>query len=84
MVPRTSFPKDADLYEGMEVMAQGPQGETFPMWIVGLTDDHVLVDENHPLAGVTLYFDVEVAAIRAATKEELAHGHPHGPGAHAH
>jgi FKBP-type peptidyl-prolyl cis-trans isomerase SlyD len=84
MVPRESFPEDADLYEGMEVMAQGPEGEMFPMWIVGLTDDHVLVDENHPLAGVTLHFDVEVTEIRAATQEELAHGHPHGPGAHAH
>lgn len=84
MVPRKSFPEDADLYEGLEVMAQGQQGEMFPMWIVGVTDDHVLVDENHPLAGVTLYFDVEIAAVRAATKEELTHGHPHGPGAHAH
>jgi FKBP-type peptidyl-prolyl cis-trans isomerase SlyD len=84
LVPRASFPDDADLYEGMEVMAQGAEGEMFPMWIVGLTDDHVLVDDNHPLAGVTLHFDVQIAAIRTATKEELAHGHPHGPGAHAH
>lgn len=84
MVPRAKFPEEADLYEGMEVMAQADEGEMIPMWIVGLTDDHVLVDENHPLAGMTLHFDVEIADIRAATEEELAHGHPHGPGAHAH
>lgn len=83
-VPRSSFPADADLYEGMEVMAQSTQGEMYPMWIVEVTDDHVLVDDNHPLAGITLHFDVEIAGIRAATDEELAHGHPHGPGAHAH
>ena len=35
---------------------------------------------NHPLAGKTLSFEIEVAAIRAATAEELEHGHPHGPG----
>ena len=42
------------------------------------------IDTNHPLAGRTLAFDVEVVAVRAATAEELAHGHVHGPGGHAH
>ncbi|PGH38409.1 MAG: peptidylprolyl isomerase, partial [Candidatus Nephrothrix sp. EaCA] len=42
------------------------------------------LDANHPLAGVELNFDVEITDVRAATKEELAHGHVHGPGGHHH
>ena len=42
------------------------------------------VDTNHPLAGQTLKFDVEVIDVRAATAEERAHGHVHGPGGHHH
>lgn len=44
----------------------------------------VLVDMNHPLAGQTLTYDVEVASIRTAEAEEIAHGHVHGPGGHQH
>lgn len=42
------------------------------------------VDTNHPLAGKTLVFDVEVISVRDATEEELAHGHAHGVGGHHH
>lgn len=42
------------------------------------------IDTNHPLAGQTLVFDIEVIETRAATAEELAHGHVHGPGGHHH
>jgi FKBP-type peptidyl-prolyl cis-trans isomerase SlyD len=42
------------------------------------------IDTNHPLAGQTLVFDIEVAEIRNATAEELAHGHVHGVGGHHH
>lgn len=42
------------------------------------------VDFNHPLAGRTLYYAVEVVDIRDATEEELAHGHVHGAGGHHH
>ena len=40
------------------------------------------VDTNHPMAGITLTFDIEVIEVRAADAEELAHGHAHGPGGH--
>lgn len=50
--------------------------------VVGIEGDEVLLDANHPLAGVDLTFDVEIVAVRAATAEELAHGHAHGEGGH--
>ncbi|CAA0098246.1 FKBP-type peptidyl-prolyl cis-trans isomerase SlyD [Halioglobus japonicus] len=42
------------------------------------------IDTNHPLAGQTLVFDIEVLETRSASAEELAHGHVHGPGGHQH
>jgi FKBP-type peptidyl-prolyl cis-trans isomerase SlyD len=46
--------------------------------------DFVTVDGNHPLAGRTLNFSLEVAEVRKATHEEISHGHVHGPGGHHH
>lgn len=48
--------------------------------VVAIEGDEVLLDANHPLAGVDLTFDIEIVATRAATPEELAHGHVHGAG----
>lgn len=42
------------------------------------------VDTNHPMAGKSLVFDIEITEVRAASAEELAHGHAHGPGGHHH
>jgi FKBP-type peptidyl-prolyl cis-trans isomerase SlyD len=49
-----------------------------------ITGEHVRMDFNHPLAGQDLHFAGEVLEIRDATKEELSHGHVHGPGGHHH
>ena len=49
-----------------------------------LREETITVDPNHPLAGETLHFEVTVESLRDATEEEIAHGHPHGPGGHHH
>ena len=55
-----------------------------PFNVVSVEGETVTVDFNHKLAGETLQFSVEVVDVRAATEEELAHGHAHGPGGHHH
>jgi|SRR5690606_18533854 len=54
------------------------QGNQFRAIVVEVTDHAVVADLNHPMAGKTLQFDVEIIATRPATEEELAHGHAHG------
>lgn len=83
IVPRAKFGGDAELAPGMQVRATGPQGARL-VTVVRVERDFVTVDANHPLAGITLHFSVEIAEVRKATQEEIAHGHVHGPGAHHH
>ncbi len=54
------------------------QGNNFQAVVLEVTPETVLADLNHPMAGKTLVFDVEVLNTRPATEEELAHGHAHG------
>jgi FKBP-type peptidyl-prolyl cis-trans isomerase SlyD len=83
IVPRHRFPEDATLTAGMQVRADGPQGPRL-VTIVRVERDFVTVDANHPLAGRTLCFSVQIAEVRKATHEEVSHGHVHGPGGHHH
>ncbi len=57
---------------------------SMPLTVAKVTDKHVTLDSNHPLAGKDLTFDVEITEVRTATDEEMAHGHAHGPGCHHH
>ncbi len=83
-IERTNFPPNIEIQKGMMFHTEGPDGQPVPLWVTDVTDDAVLVDTDHPLAGVTLIFEVEIVEIRAASEEELAHGHVHGPGGHHH
>jgi len=83
-VPRNMFPEDADIEIGMQFHAQGPDGETLVVTVAGVEDDTITVDGNHPLAGIPLNFAVEVMEIRAASEEELNHGHIHSEDEHEH
>jgi FKBP-type peptidyl-prolyl cis-trans isomerase SlyD len=82
-VPRKHFRASAKLVPGMQTTVQTNQGPRMvTVRKVGMSV--VDVDLNHPMAGKTLSFDVEVIGVREATPEELAHGHAHGEGGHQH
>lgn len=78
LVPRTLFPETLELEEGMglRLIDQGT-GQPVEAYVAEVHPDTVLLDFNHPLAGETLYFEIEVIQLRAASTEELAHGHVH-------
>lgn len=82
-LPREQF-KDFDQLElGMQFRAHTASGAHI-ITVTEIGDSEVTVDGNHPLAGVTLNFDVTVVAVREATTAELEHGHAHGEGGHGH
>jgi len=76
-IPRNAFEGVDDLQPGMQFQAEGPDGQPQIIIIDDVCDDGVVVDGNHPLAGMTLNFDVSIESVRAATQEELDHGHTH-------
>ncbi|HEV2227722.1 MAG TPA: peptidylprolyl isomerase [Steroidobacteraceae bacterium] len=78
-VPRRALKGIADLRVGLRLQA-GHQAVT----VTHIAGDMITLDGNHPLAGQNLTFDVEITAVRAATEEELTHGHVHGAGGHHH
>ena len=69
-IPLNQMPPDIDLEEGMQLVAQSPQGP-IPVTVLEIREETVVIDFNHPLAGEALTFDIEVVAIRDATEEEL-------------
>lgn len=77
-------PKDRFGDQKVEAGMQFQAGEHSVVTVKEVTKDDVVVDGNHPLAGVTLNFDVEVTGVREATADEIAHGHVHGEGGHHH
>lgn len=84
-VERKLFPPDADIQPGMQFRADIGNGKEHTFTVMSVEGDDINIDGNHPLSGQTLHFSVEVVEIREATKEELEHGHAHGPGgAHNH
>jgi FKBP-type peptidyl-prolyl cis-trans isomerase SlyD len=79
-----------DQFEGIEELETGMQFQVdsdngpLVVEIIEIDGDDVTIDGNHPLAGVNLNFAVTIRDIRAATAEEIEHGHAHGPGGHTH
>ncbi len=78
-IPKARF-GDQEIQVGARYNASGPEGDTVVLSVVEVKEDSVMVDANHPLAGMQLSFDVKVMDIRDATEEEISHGHAHGPG----
>ena len=81
-VPRKHF-KGAKLTPGMQVMLPTGQGQR-AMTVKKVGISVVDVDLNHPMAGKTLSFDVEILDVREASAEEISHKHAHGDGGHQH
>ena len=71
------------LKAGMVVQLNTSDGRV-PVTVVKAGRHSADIDTNHPLAGKTLIFDIEIVEVRAASAEEMAHKHAHGPGGHHH
>ena len=72
-VPKKDF-SGAEPKPGMQFRAQGPSGSHL-VTVVDVTEDTVTVDANHPLAGQSVTVEATVIEVRAASAEEVAHGH---------
>lgn len=75
-VPRKDLPQE-EIQIGDEFLPE-QQEDAHPFRVIEIAEDYVVLDANHPLAGVDLTFDVEVVNIREATEDEIEHHHAHG------
>lgn len=79
----SQFPENIEV--GMSFERVGEDGEEDLVYrITDIAEGKVVVDGNHPLAGVALVFDGSIAEVRMASAEEVSHGHVHGAGGHHH
>jgi FKBP-type peptidyl-prolyl cis-trans isomerase SlyD len=87
-VDRSEVPDSKAVQVGDELVAESPDGDELTMSVVEVRDEVLVVDANHPLAGVTLRYNVKVREVRDATEQEIeeaaadldeAHEHVHGP-----
>ena len=83
-VPKSELGPNVTPQKGMMLTMRGPNGMAVPVTVMKVKMQSVVLDGNHQLAGKNLHFDVTVQSVRKAKKEELAHGHAHGPGGHGH
>jgi FKBP-type peptidyl-prolyl cis-trans isomerase SlyD len=79
-IPRRRLP-EGKIEPGMRLRLNTEDGPISAL-VTAVRGDYVTIDGNHPLAGMTLHFDVKVVEVREATAEELEHGHVHGAGGH--
>lgn len=82
--PRANFPGVERIEPGMRFQTQLEDGSQVVVTVTEVDDEWVTVDGNHELAGMDLRFELKVADVRAASEEEISHGHVHGPEGHAH
>ena len=80
-IPKSEFPPGVKV--GGQLQGAGPHGPVVYR-VVKIKGPEVLLDANHPLAGQDIHFAATVKAVRAATAEEIAHGHVHGAHGHHH
>ncbi|MCC9609632.1 FKBP-type peptidyl-prolyl cis-trans isomerase [Blastopirellula sediminis] len=73
----TAFEDPSQVQVGMELVLETEEDGEFAAVVTQVGDGVAIVDRNHPLAGMTLHFDVVVRDVREATPEEIDHGHVH-------
>jgi FKBP-type peptidyl-prolyl cis-trans isomerase SlyD len=81
---RQLFPENIEVGMQFERGSEDGEDDDALFTITDIADDKVVVDGNHPLAGIALLFSCTVAEVRAASAEEISHGHPHGAHGHHH
>lgn len=81
-IPKSQFPPGIKL--GGQLQAQGPDGQVQMFNVVKIKGQQVMLNGNHPLAGKALRFAATVVSVRAASAEEIDHGHVHGTHGHQH
>ena len=85
IIPHADMPDDLEFHLGQEVLLEDEtSGEGVVAYVTEVRPDGVVLDLNHPLAGETLRFRVQILDLRVATAEELAHGHAHEEDDHHH
>ena len=77
MEPRDAFPDDIVVGMQFEGGDEEDSDDVIIFTVTDIADDKVVVDGNHPLAGMTLRFNCTVTDVRSATAEEISHGHIH-------
>ena len=83
-VPKKYFRDAEHLQPGMTTVLNTKDGRQQMATVIKVGSSVIDVDLNHPMAGKTLNFAIEITDVREPTAEELAHGHVHGPGGHHH
>ena len=81
-IPKSEFPPGVKV--GGQLEGRGPDGSNMVFTVVKIKGQQVILDANHPLAGKTLLISAQVLEVRAASAEEIGHGHVHGAHGHQH
>jgi len=81
-IPKTQFPPGVKV--GGQLEGRDDSGQSIVFTVLKIKGDTVYLDGNHALAGKTLRFGLHVLEVRAASEEEVAHGHVHGAHGHHH
>jgi FKBP-type peptidyl-prolyl cis-trans isomerase SlyD len=89
LLPLSTFEVDGELdgemlQVGNVIPMSDDQGNRLNGTVVEVNADGVVIDFNHPMAGVNLFFTGTIDSVREATETEIEHGHVHGPGGHHH
>jgi FKBP-type peptidyl-prolyl cis-trans isomerase SlyD len=81
-IPKSEFPPGVKV--GGQLRGQTADGRDAVFNVMKIKGPVVMLDGNHPHAGKTLRFDISVISVKAASEEEIAHGHVHGEHGHHH